>query len=398
MSAITIEHDLIHYEVLGRGRPVILVHGWLGSWRYWVPAMQHLSMKYRVYALDLWGFGDSGRNAARYPFAMQVQLLEEFMARLGIAKAALVGHDLGAAVIARFAALHPDRVPRLLVVGPPLFTLPDQERPSAAAGTQQADPADKPATDARQEVAIAADPSAGAEKTAEKADGKAVNGTGAVSVSESAPSSAGAPGTPSSAATATPSASASRALEEKARAIGEARLAAATGKPALPPGSTKSQEAAARPQENAADTSARPNPLKEHLSTLDRLELLRQHVEAGPDQDRLRVEVEKADPLAFNASLDAFAEVDTLRDLRALTMPAVLVYGEKDTFSPVPAEAILKSLTDGRTSFGVVSLAGTRHFPMLEDSAAFSRLVMAFLEAPDVTKIELKDQWVRRVR
>ena len=40
MSAITIGGDLIHYEVLGRGRPVLLVHGWIGSWRYWVPAMQ----------------------------------------------------------------------------------------------------------------------------------------------------------------------------------------------------------------------------------------------------------------------------------------------------------------------------------------------------------------------
>ncbi len=60
MSAITIENDLVHYEVLGRGRPVILVHGWLGSWRYWVPAMQQLSSKYRTYALDLWGFGGFG--------------------------------------------------------------------------------------------------------------------------------------------------------------------------------------------------------------------------------------------------------------------------------------------------------------------------------------------------
>ncbi|HVO70098.1 MAG TPA: alpha/beta fold hydrolase, partial [Aggregatilineaceae bacterium] len=112
MSAITVENDLVHYEVLGRGRPVILLHGWLGSWRYWVPAMQQLSMKYRTYALDFWGFGDSGRDTRRYDFPSQVMLLDQFMEKMGISKAALVGHDLGAAVAARYAIQHPDRVPR----------------------------------------------------------------------------------------------------------------------------------------------------------------------------------------------------------------------------------------------------------------------------------------------
>lgn len=383
MSAITIEHDLLHYEVLGRGRPVILVHGWLGSWRYWVPAMSHLSMKYRVYALDLWGFGESGRNTARYPFAMQVQLLEEFMGRLGIAKAALVGHDLGAAVIARFAATHPERVPRLLVVGPPLFAIPEQAESPAPP-----DPTDGPAAEVGATSAVA-----GSASNTPPTDEKSTPARAATPATEAA-----SPPSDSPAAAPADTPVSPVALEEQARAIGEARLAAATGKPVLNVNSSDKDAAAPpAPGVNGAPP-ARPNPLKEHLTTLDRLELLRQHVEAGPDQEKLRLEVEKADPLAFTASLDAFAEVDTLRDLRALSMPAVLVYGEKDTFAPVPAEAMLKSLTDGRKTFGVISLAGTRHFPMLEDSAAFSRLVMAFLEAPDVTKIELKDQWVRRVR
>ncbi len=123
MSAITLENDLVHYEVLGRGRPVIFVHGWLGSWRYWVPAMQQLSAKYRTYALDLWGFGDSGRNAKNYDFKDQVELLHEFMEKLGITKAALVGHSLGAAICLRYASLYPDRAPRLALISAPLFDL-----------------------------------------------------------------------------------------------------------------------------------------------------------------------------------------------------------------------------------------------------------------------------------
>ncbi|HEY4724103.1 MAG TPA: alpha/beta hydrolase, partial [Anaerolineae bacterium] len=33
MSAIIIDSGLIHYEAIGRGRPLIFLHGWLGSWR-----------------------------------------------------------------------------------------------------------------------------------------------------------------------------------------------------------------------------------------------------------------------------------------------------------------------------------------------------------------------------
>ncbi|MCA9915900.1 MAG: alpha/beta hydrolase, partial [Anaerolineae bacterium] len=62
MSAITINGDLVHYEKLGRGRPVILLHSWIGSWRYWVPLMQKLHLRYSVYSIDLVGYGDSVKN------------------------------------------------------------------------------------------------------------------------------------------------------------------------------------------------------------------------------------------------------------------------------------------------------------------------------------------------
>src|SRR5258708_26557245 len=96
MSAITLENDLVHYEVLGRGRPVIFVHGWLGSWRYWVPAMQQLSAKYRTYALDLWGFGDSGRDSKDYGFQNHVEFAPEFMGALVDSTTVPVRHPLRA--------------------------------------------------------------------------------------------------------------------------------------------------------------------------------------------------------------------------------------------------------------------------------------------------------------
>lgn len=119
MSAIIIEDRVVHYEVLGRGKPVIFVHGWVGSWRYWIPTMQATSVTYRAYAVDLWGFGDTAKSADRYSLESQTNLLDRFLNEMGIAKVALVGHGLGAIVAALFASKHPFVVDRYMAIGMP---------------------------------------------------------------------------------------------------------------------------------------------------------------------------------------------------------------------------------------------------------------------------------------
>jgi pimeloyl-ACP methyl ester carboxylesterase len=122
MSAIIINSGLVHYEALGRGKPLVLLHGWLGSWRYWVPAMEELSVKYRVYALDLWGFGDSDRRNGSYNIESYVRLLDAFIENLGILNIPLpvVGHALGGVVALLWAAQNPQRVDRVMAVSLPL--------------------------------------------------------------------------------------------------------------------------------------------------------------------------------------------------------------------------------------------------------------------------------------
>ncbi|MCA0458997.1 MAG: alpha/beta hydrolase [Chloroflexi bacterium] len=127
MSAISIGGELVHYEVLGRGRPVILIHSWVGSWRYWVPTMQNLQLKYRVYALDLHGFGDSSKNPSKYTLDNQRKLLSDFMQAMGIPKAAIIGHGLGAWVAAEYARVFPEQAPRVMLISAPLFDMPNLE-------------------------------------------------------------------------------------------------------------------------------------------------------------------------------------------------------------------------------------------------------------------------------
>jgi pimeloyl-ACP methyl ester carboxylesterase len=121
MSITTIGDHLIHYEALGRGEPLVFIHGWLGSWRYWWPSMQELSSRHRTFAFDLWGFGDSSKVQQKYSFEAYVDMLDQFLDKLGIAKpVSIVGHALGAAVALRYANMRPQNVKRLALVAMPL--------------------------------------------------------------------------------------------------------------------------------------------------------------------------------------------------------------------------------------------------------------------------------------
>jgi len=121
MSAILLDAGIVHYEVFGRGKPVLLLHGWLGSWRYWMPTMEALADTYRTYALDFWGFGDTDKPGNRYSIDDYVRQLSDFLDGLGIARISLVGHSLGGVVALRVALECPQRVDKLVLVDTPVY-------------------------------------------------------------------------------------------------------------------------------------------------------------------------------------------------------------------------------------------------------------------------------------
>ncbi|MBN1304708.1 MAG: alpha/beta hydrolase [Anaerolineales bacterium] len=120
MSSITTDQGIVHYEVYGRGRPVILLHGWLGSWGLWQETMAFLGKYYRTYAMDFWGFGESGKKRDSYAVQDFVSLVDQFMDRLGIVSAPLVGHSMGGTVSLSVAIQYPQRIQKVVVVGSPI--------------------------------------------------------------------------------------------------------------------------------------------------------------------------------------------------------------------------------------------------------------------------------------
>ncbi|MFP4321847.1 MAG: alpha/beta fold hydrolase [Anaerolineales bacterium] len=117
---------IIHYEVYGKGRPVLFLHGWLGSWQLWRETIARVGERYRTYSLDFWGFGESKgfgpQNEAVQEFTVSafVDMVGQFMNKLGIPKAAVIGHSMGGTVAMSSAIRYPERVVKTCAIGSPI--------------------------------------------------------------------------------------------------------------------------------------------------------------------------------------------------------------------------------------------------------------------------------------
>ena len=120
MATLVTEQGVVHYEAYGRGRPVLLLHGWLNSWNVWRSTIEALGRDFRLYALDFFGFGDSSDQANDFSVSNFSTLDTQFMAQLGIQRAPLVGHSMGGTVALTTAIRHPDQIAKVAVVGSPI--------------------------------------------------------------------------------------------------------------------------------------------------------------------------------------------------------------------------------------------------------------------------------------
>jgi pimeloyl-ACP methyl ester carboxylesterase len=380
MSAITIGGDLIHYEVLGRGRPVLLVHGWVGCWRYWVPTMQQLLLKYRVYALDMYGFGDTGKNPQKYTLDHQVQLLNDFMNSMAIPKAAFIGHGLGALAVSEFARLNADKAPRIMLVSTPLFDPGNLDKRVAAARPSV------PLTHNRPLNPTPAVP-------APSASAPAASAPAATATTTASPSPAQSPASEPDSTIMNASSAMRAALLERQRA----QATSSTTNNNSGSGSTVSSSPAApaAPEPN----QPKHNPLQASIANTSPDALLGKCFKRTESAyEKLAADLTKTDVAAIKGSVNTYDSGRMLDTLRMLTMPRVLVNGLDDSVVAPPSETVWNYLTNEREETLLpILLPGVRHFPMLEYER-FSRLVNDFLEVPDISKLEIKERWKRRTR
>jgi pimeloyl-ACP methyl ester carboxylesterase len=113
----------IHYLRAGSGAPVVLLHGWPEFSTVWKHNLPTLAEHFDVIAPDLRGFGKTHRKGPRREGGTPPELLagdlREFLDALGLARVAIVSHDVGAFVAQAFAQASPERVSALFFFNVP---------------------------------------------------------------------------------------------------------------------------------------------------------------------------------------------------------------------------------------------------------------------------------------
>ena len=100
----------IHYTEIGKGKAIVLLHGFLENSSMWNEISAELSKKYRVICIDLLGHGETENLGYIHTMEMQAELVKAVLNHLNLRKYILIGHSMGGYVALAFAKLFPKNV------------------------------------------------------------------------------------------------------------------------------------------------------------------------------------------------------------------------------------------------------------------------------------------------
>jgi pimeloyl-ACP methyl ester carboxylesterase len=136
MPKATLKSGLtIHYQQVGEGPDLVMVHGLTGNLAVWhLQIVPELSEHYRVLTYDLRGHGHSDTPASGYSLDSMAEDLLELLDALEIERPLIAGHSYGADVALYHALAHPDRVREVIAIEAALPALEESRRPEGWVG------------------------------------------------------------------------------------------------------------------------------------------------------------------------------------------------------------------------------------------------------------------------
>jgi pimeloyl-ACP methyl ester carboxylesterase len=106
---------MLHYRVLGKGAPLVILHGLFGSSDNWQSQAKKLADFYTVYLVDLRNHGHSFWSPA-HTYDLMAEDVHRLFEELNLKKIILLGHSMGAKVAMTFAQQHPSLLDKLILV------------------------------------------------------------------------------------------------------------------------------------------------------------------------------------------------------------------------------------------------------------------------------------------
>ena len=118
----------------------------------------------------------------------------------------------------------------------------------------------------------------------------------------------------------------------------------------------------------------------------------------SPEATTALADASKADPQAITASINSFQSNELFGQMRQTQIPCLLVHGQNDPAIPAPPADNSINLPHMMSH---VVFDGSGHFPMIDETARFNRLLTDFMaldSGVSPRELQMKDEWKRRVR
>jgi pimeloyl-ACP methyl ester carboxylesterase len=114
---ITINGIKTNYQVFGKGKPFVILHGWGSNSDRWTLVAELISQKgFKVIVPDLPGFGQSDALSMPWDTNKYINWMEGFVKELNLGDFYLLGHSFGGALASKIAVKHAQEVRRLFLV------------------------------------------------------------------------------------------------------------------------------------------------------------------------------------------------------------------------------------------------------------------------------------------
>jgi pimeloyl-ACP methyl ester carboxylesterase len=110
MSTAEFKKIKVNYSDTGKGRVIVLLHGFLGSHKIWDEFVNKLSKKFRVIAIDLPGHGNTPAIGYYHSMELLAQSVKAVLDTIGVRRYVIAGYSMGGYTTLAFAELYPENI------------------------------------------------------------------------------------------------------------------------------------------------------------------------------------------------------------------------------------------------------------------------------------------------
>ena len=116
-ETVQLNDTQMYYEVYGEGEPLILLHGYTHSSKYWLPYISKFAESYEVYVIDLPGHGRSGPFKKDFSLDWIAEDVNILINYLKLSKIKAIGYSYGGDVLYHLASINPDLIETMITIG-----------------------------------------------------------------------------------------------------------------------------------------------------------------------------------------------------------------------------------------------------------------------------------------